>query len=450
MHIAEAFFELRTKEGRGWKLLSIISIVLFFVVLLIVYMIPFIYFMIMIYYVFDATGTLSWWWTYAVIAVVVVSQLPNSWIYASRRALCGVVIGLTPQMVFLSLYNSKFIQASPYLALLSDGIKGYDLLLLRLRLFIESVEGYLVYLLAAIIVAGVILSVVYHKVTPLRRGLAAFDELKYVIYVLWIGSVFTFSTSLPAGEWDPDVHSRLKAEQGKILRDTTELQLITALQDELHARNPAVIARYHLMAEALFEERERLRGADANRRAEAAGVRAIASKALTPIVEDMKLDTGGEPPASSDASGEIATYEAERSRVDSLDARVEIAAEALKTVLIEVLSPGNLATALPAPRILQEYLKEAIEESATFIAKRMLAKIDPSDARTLGENALTSFQRSVAARSLAITLAMTTPDVSAGKPRMPQVFQEASARSVREQKIERQVREQERSGPRRR
>lgn len=451
MHIADAFFELRTKRGTAWQALSIASIVLFFAVLLMVYMVPFIYFAILIFYVFDATGTLGWWWAYAIIALAVVSQFPKSWVYSTRPALYGAVIGLTPQMLFLSLYNSTFIQSSPNLRVFADAIKAYDRFLLRLRLLLESSEGNLVYLLAAIITVGAVAALISRKTAILRSGLAAFDRVKYAIYILWIGTVFTFSTSLPAGQWEPDVHSRLRAEQAKILRDTGELQLITGLQDELRTQKSAALARYHQLALALVEEGERLRDTEANRkRAEKAGVRALAGKALETIAQDIKIAASAETENSPGASDPIGVYEAERSRAESLDSRVEIAAESLKTLLIEVISPGAIATGLPTPRIFQEYLKEAIEEAAAFIAKQAMSRVNPKGAKALEENAMSRFRRDIAARSLAIAVAVTTPDLSSGRPRMPEVFRQAAAQSVREQQIERQAKEAERSISRRR
>jgi hypothetical protein len=324
---------------------------------------------------FEYTGWIGFGWAATVFAWLVLAEIRRKWARALSDLAFYVMLGMTPQIVFLCLHNGlPDIGLAPPAAVVA-GLKAYEHAAVALRMAMDPVKEIAWWWLALLLLGLFLLSAALRIPNLLATGLRLQKTLDNCLLVIWITTALSFAATSPAPDYQPDIQARLRTDKDEIAKLETEISLAQELA-RFYTENPATPTILKDEASNLSDAMEQAEhGAHGQTRADLAAARVATIKALVPINLAATLTAGLSAPAANSPVPGSAEKLLDLDQ-EAQKAREELAVEAEHARAASVAVIAKLAQ-IPFKTVplFDEIFGEIIEDAAEQLSERIMAHI---------------------------------------------------------------------------
>lgn len=377
-------------RSAGWWLLSkllrlcywatalvvIGPLILIYVIIFLGFWFGFLY--LFVFKPFEYTEWVGAYWIGAVIVWIFLAPAPNRWWAGFGRISLYVIVGVTPQFIFLCVYNGlQDAEFSPP-TFIQTLINGYEYLTVWTYTKLRPVKELEWYWWALAAIGLLCVSFVLNRPRVLTTSLQLRKALSSLVFITWVTVSLSLSSAVPVGNWQPDIEARLRADLREEVRSETQIYLATSLANwfkghpGLQTRLPIYVRNFD---SALREIDEHSSASGSNTKDIAAAAR-IAIKSLVP--PDIALTLAAAMPTARAQRGEgsssvsaLLNHDREMKQLNKDLKQQADQARAVGVAFIAQVVDVSVPTIPLLKEIVGEVINTTAELISDYIAKRI-------------------------------------------------------------------------------
>jgi hypothetical protein len=353
-------------------------------------------------------GMYSQWvgaaWLAAVIAWSMLGQTKYRWLQSLGRISLCVAIGITPQLLFLCVYNGlNDVEIAPP-EFVGSAIRGYEHFAVTVHELLAPIMHIEWYWWTAAASGLLLLCWVLEQPKLLSGALYVRQLMVGLIFVTSITASLGLSASVPIGDWEPDVQLRLKADVKEQVLNEAKLNLAADLatwfteHPGTQTNLPVYVQNFErAMAEAARSSGERPTQGDI-----VAGAR-TAMRELVPedIAATAISERGAESTSARRVPGtvsELLNLDADMKRQNgALKVRAEQARAAAVAVIAQVVEVQ--VSSVP---LLKEIISEVINATAERVSEHVAERVPIEEGVKAVRSTAESMRKAIATNAQAI------------------------------------------------
>jgi hypothetical protein len=329
------------------------------------------------------------WITAIIVWATLFAARANRWSKGPREVFLCVAIGLTPQFLFLLLYNGlSDVEITPP-ALIQRIINSYELAAVWLYTILRPIKD-IEWEWWAAAAAGVLgLSLALNRPGILTRALLLRKVLASAIFIGSVTVAVCLSTAQPVGLWQPDVQVRLKAnlQQATLFETKIALSLGLIRWFQEHPGTRTELPAYVRNIESAEHQIEQESGGSGHTSADIGLAAKQTIEALVPENFGDVLANGlPAAPSSGDVSGSVSELLRRDADMKRGNRDLELKAEAVRRTATALIAQVIDVPVSSVP-LLKDMIGEMINSVAEIISERIAERL-PVEQAILGSRNL--------------------------------------------------------------